>query len=279
MKILVTGYKGFIGGNLAQYFMHKGHEVDGFDYVPEVLPNVEAYDWIVHCGALSSTTETDVDKVWKMNYEFTTRLLQLCDKFGTNLQISSTANLYGNINGKKPIKETDPVLPVSPYAWSKYLVDRLLEEAGINEFQMNVQVFRYFNVYGPGESHKGDQASPITKFTEQAINKKEITLFENSDQYYRDFVCVYDVGYIQEAMLHQDVSDIFNIGTGKPRSFQEIADIIAKKHGAKIKYVPMPDNMKAQYQKYTCADNTKIHNAMPIRRWYTVEEFIDVTKT
>ena len=95
MKVLVTGHKGFIGSYIANYLTEKGHEVEGFEWVEHVVPDVSAYDWVIHCGAISDTTERDVDKVWAHNYEFTLRLLQVCENYNTNIQLVSTSAVYG----------------------------------------------------------------------------------------------------------------------------------------------------------------------------------------
>jgi len=272
MKILVTGHKGFIGSHLANYFTHKGHEVEGFDWVENVVPTVEGYDWVIHTGAISDTTERDVDKVWKHNYEFTMRLLQICEHFGTNIQLASTAAVYGP---NTAFNEHDPVYPQTPYAWSKYLVDKFLVDNQMDQFSMLVQSFRYFNVYGPGEGHKGDQMSLVSKFQRQASQDGAIKLFKNSDQYKRDCVCVYDLVRVHEQMMEKDVSGIFNLGTGTAVDVESVAKIIANKHYAKIEYIDMPDKLKGQYQEYTCADNSKLHNTIKIRNWMTVEDYIN----
>lgn len=272
MKILVTGHKGFIGSQIANYFLHKGHEVEGWDWVENVVPTVEPYDWVIHTGAISDTTERDVDKVWKQNYEFTMRLLQICDHFGTNIQLASTSAVYGP---NTAFNELDPVYPQTPYAWSKYLVDRFLLEQDPTQFNMIVQSFRYFNVYGPGEGHKDDQMSMVSKFQRQASVDGKIKLFKNSDQYKRDLVCVYDLVRVHEQMLETDQSGIFNLGTGKAIDIESVAKLIAEKYDAEIEYIDMPDKLKGQYQEYTCADNSKLHNTIPIRHWTTVEEYIN----
>ena len=273
MKILVTGHKGFIGSHMAQYLVHKGHEVEGFDYVENVVPAVDQYDWVIHLGAISDTTERDVTKVWKHNYEFTLRLMQVCDHYSTNIQLASTAAVYGN-TVKDMYTEEDPVYPMTPYAWSKYLIDKFLIDNGIDQFNGLVQSYRYFNVYGPGEGHKGDQMSMVSKFQRQASENGVIKLFKNSDQYKRDIVCVYDLVRIQEEMLHQDKSGLFNLGTAKAVDIESVAKQIAEKTGAKIEYIDMPDHLKNQYQEYTCADNSKLHNTIPIRHWITLEEYL-----
>ena len=137
-----------------------------------------------------------------------------------------------------------------------------------------VQGFRFFNVYGPYEDHKGDQASPISKFFKQARDTGVITLFEDSDKYLRDFVYVGDCCNIHRFMLTSTDSGIFNIGTGVATSFQTIADLIAKRFNAKIKYVPMPDSLNGQYQEYTCADISQLSKLVNIN-FTTPEDFIN----
>jgi ADP-L-glycero-D-manno-heptose 6-epimerase len=131
-----------------------------------------------------------------------------------------------------------------------------------------------FNVYGPYEDHKGNQASPYTKFTTQAKQSKIINVFENSEDYKRDFVCVDDICAIHEKMLSVDKTDIWNIGTGSPESFENVARTIAKRYGAEIKYIPMPDNLKGQYQKYTCADLTKLNSVID-HKWIDIKDYIN----
>ena len=133
------------------------------------------------------------------------RLLQACDTMGTNFQYASSARVYGPTTH---FTEDGPLLPQSPYAWSKYLLDRFVNQH-INDFNVIVQGFRYFNVYGAYETHKGNQASPYTKFTKQAKEDKIITVFENSEDYKRDFVCVDDVCNVHEKMFSVDKSGIW----------------------------------------------------------------------
>ena len=255
MKILVTGHDGFIGKNLASYLKYKGHEVEGWEWVENKYPDASKYDRVIHLGAISSTTEQDVEKVMKQNYEFTMKLIEICDMMGTSLQFASSASVYGP--GLDGFSETSKCLPQSPYAWSKYLIDRWIADFK-DDFKISIQGFRYFNVYGNFEDHKGDQASPITKFTKQAKETGEILLFEHSENYLRDFISVQDVCLIHEKMLEVDQSGIFNVGTGVPRSFKSIAEVIAKKYNAKIVEIPMPEKLRGQYQEYTCADMKKL---------------------
>lgn len=270
MKICVTGSKGFIGKNLIKHLENLNHDVTGFDYTVNVYPDPSLYDWVIHLGAISSTTERDVEKIMDQNYEYSLKLLQMCDTMGVNFQYASSASVYGNSNN---FKENGPVYPQSPYAWSKYLFDRFVQQA-VGEFKIIVQGFRYFNVYGNHEEHKGDQASPVTKFTQQAKHNGVIKVFENSDQYLRDFVCVDDVCNVHCQMLQQDVSGIYNVGTASPVSFHAVAEAVAKKYNAKIETIPMPDALKAQYQTYTSADLTEL-NKNVIIKFKTIEEYLN----
>lgn len=267
MKILVTGHNGFIGQNMVRYLTSRNHDVDGYEYHPSMIPNLSKYDWVVHLGAISDTTERDVEKILEQNLEFSIRLLNICDMHGVNLQYASSASIYGS---NRDFRENAPAFPQSPYAWSKYLFDRFVSR---NDYRILVQGFRYFNVYGEFEDHKGDQASPVTKFRKQAKETGQIKLFENSDQYLRDFVCVEDICKIHEKFFNVDQSDIWNVGTGKSCSFQDIAKVICEKENAEIIEIPMPNKLKGQYQEYTCADLTKINKIVKID-WTDVIDWI-----
>lgn len=258
MKILVTGHEGFIGQNLVQDLSFQ-HSLGYYEWGDE-LPNIGEYDWVVHLGAISSTTERDVERVMRQNYDFSHWVLDQCLKHGVNLQYSSSASVYGL---RREFKEDSPVDPRSPYAWSKYLFDRDIN-ALLSNSQPNIRIqgFRYFNVYGPHEEHKGDQASPHHKFYRQASTTGIIRLFYGSHHYHRDFVPVERVCEVHSEFLNIPESGIWNIGTGTTRSFQEVAEDIVRETGAKIEYVDMPEIIRVQYQVYTCADITKLNRSL-----------------
>jgi ADP-L-glycero-D-manno-heptose 6-epimerase len=266
MKILITGHEGFVGKNLAP-FLDKENDLFGYEWNPKSLPDVSGYDWVIHLGAISSTTERDVDKVMLQNYEFSKWLFNQCNINGVNFQYASSASVYGT---NTDFNEDAPKQPQSYYATSKYLFDRWIMQ---QEHKIIVQGFRYFNVYGQFEDHKGDQASPITKFFNQA-KTGTITLFENSDNYKRDFIYVGDCCNIHRYMLTTTETGIFNIGTGVATSFQTIGELVAKRFNANIKYIPMPEALKGQYQEYTCADIKKLSNIVNIN-FTTPKEFIN----
>ena len=95
MRILVTGYKGFIGKNVSNYLFTHGHDVEGWEFIDNAVPDPSSYDWVIHLGAITSTTYTDVDKILEQNFEYSMRLLQVCETYGTNFQYASSASVYG----------------------------------------------------------------------------------------------------------------------------------------------------------------------------------------
>jgi ADP-L-glycero-D-manno-heptose 6-epimerase len=252
MKILLTGHKGFIGSYMLNALAD--HEVTTYDWSDGGRPSVMGYDWVVHLGGISSTTERDIDKILRQNTEFSIALYEECKTFGVNMQYASSASVYGlGID----FRESAPVDPRNPYAWSKYLFERYVEQ---NPTGSIVQGFRYFNVYslnGAGEEHKANQASPFYQFYQQS-KTGEIRVFEDSEDYKRDFVPVEEVIDIHLKFLNVKESGVFNIGSGKPMSFLDIANTF----NVKVVEIPMPEILKSSYQKYTCADMTKTRKTL-----------------
>jgi len=251
MKILITGYKGFIGQNMVNA-LKDNHELSLYEWGEEP-PDFEGLDWCIHLGAISSTAEKNVEKIMKQNHDFSCVVLMACQLNGVNLQYASSASVYGLAQN---FNENSPKSPQSPYAWSKYLFDRHIESQKFDGIR--VQGFRYFNVYGPHEDHK-DQPSPYHTFTKQAKETGMIKLFEHSDKYLRDFVPVEHIVDIHQKFFDVKESGIWNLGTGRPTSFEDVARMIADRYNAKIEYIPMPEHLEKQYQKYTCADLTKLN--------------------
>lgn len=256
MKILITGYKGFIGQNMVNA-LKSDHELSLYEWGDEP-PEFEGLDWCIHLGANSSTNERNVDEIMKQNHDFSCIVLMACQMNGVNLQYASSASVYG-LN--QDFKEDAPKDPRSPYAWSKYLFDR---HVTASKFQKNtvVQGFRYFNVYGPHEDHKHGQASPYTTFAKQAKDTGVIKIFEGSESFLRDFVPVSTVVDIHKKFFNVKESGIWNVGTGEPKSFKQVAEEVAEQYHARIEYIPMPESLKSQYQAYTCADLNKLNTTL-----------------
>jgi len=252
MKILLTGHKGFIGQHMLKELESGGHDVDVYEW-GNVLPSVLDKDWVIHLGAISSTTERDIDKILVQNYDFTRQLFDVCKIHGVNLQYASSASVYGM---GADFRETAPPDPRTPYAWSKYLFERYHQQ---HQGGNIVQGFRYFNVYGPeGEEHKGRQGSPFYQFQQQALNIGRIEIFQGSENHRRDFVHVSQVIDMQLKFLKIADSGIWNIGSGKTLSFREIAETF----DCEIVEIPIPEILKSSYQTYTCADMTKTYRTL-----------------
>lgn len=233
----------------------RGHAVSTYEWNDGNMPSIMDQDWVIHIGGISSTTERDIDKILTQNYDFSRQIFNTCKTYGVNLQYASSASVYGM---GQDFRETAPPDPRTPYAWSKYLMERYhLSHQGGNI----VQGFRYFNVYGPeGEEHKGNQASPFMQFKKQYQETGRVKLFENSDDYLRDFIHISKLIDIQLQFLETNQSGVFNVGSGIARSFKDVALTICSE--AEIDYIPMPDILKDSYQRYTCADMSKTWTAL-----------------
>ena len=268
-RVLITGAGGFIGGTLAAYLEHRGYTVTRFDINlgDSGMPDLMNQDAVIHLGANSSTTETDLQKILDQNFEFSAMLYEMCEMLEIKFQYASSASVYGT---SRSFKESDFCKPLSPYAFSKYMFDCWL----MNQ-NYPYQGFRYFNVYGLGEDKKGDQASPVFKFIKQALSSGEIKIFENSEKYKRDFICVEDVCEVHYRMLNNPASGIFNVGTGNPISFRDVADIVKANAHCQITEIPMPKELKGQYQKFTKSDNSKILEIIGEYDWKSVNQYVE----
>ena len=256
MKILITGNRGFIGSHAERQFRKLGHEVITYEWDPDRLPRIEGLDWVLHFGAISSTTEQDVAKVMRQNVDFSIWLYNECSKYDVNLQWSSSASVYGLGND---FTESAPVDPRSPYAWSKYLFEHYVSK---NPTKITCQGFRYFNVWGSNETHKGSQASPYHQFALQAQTSGTVKVFVGSENFKRDFIPVEQVIDTHIRFLDVSESGIWNVGTGETKSFMDIALETAEKYKVSITTIPFPKQLEYSYQKYTCADLTKLQKTL-----------------
>ncbi len=268
-RVLITGAGGFIGGNLAAYLSHRGYDVTKFDINlgNSGMPDLVNQDIVIHLGANSNTTETDVRKILQENFEYSVDLYEMCELYEIKFQYASSASVYGT---SKTFKEDDFCRPLSPYAFSKYMFDCWLMHQNYP-----YQGFRYFNVYGLGEDKKGNQASPVSKFIKQAQRNGEIKIFEKSEKYKRDFVCIDDVCEIHLRMLESDACGVFNIGTGQTTSFKDVAEAVKSNSNTIITEIPMPKELKGQYQKFTKADNSKLLEIIGEYSWKSVNEYVE----
>ena len=242
--IIVTGSKGFIGQNFLKALKDKEiKEVEKNDswHFRQSFNDWDKVELILHQGAISHTTSTNLKALQHFNVEFSQWILQQAIKYQIPIKYASSASVYGHTL-------TD-MNPLNYYAISKLTVDYWIQDH-IDEFSF-IQAFRYFNVYGDGEEHKEDQASPVSKFTKQIKETGVLKLFKGSDRYLRDFVCVDDV--VDIVLNNDKPSGIYDLGTSNPTSFQEVGELVAKKYNGTIEYIPFPKHLECKYQEYTCA--------------------------
>jgi ADP-L-glycero-D-manno-heptose 6-epimerase len=302
--IIVTGGAGFIGSNLIKGLNERGYanilvvdnltngvkfrnicDCDIADYedkemfMENLTQGIDYYgkiDAIFHEGACSSTTEWDGRFMMRNNYEYSKELFHYCVDRGILFSYASSASVYGA--GSEFREQRSHEDPLNMYAYSKYLFDQYVRK-NTSEQDSQVVGFRYFNVYGPREQHKGAMASVAFHFNNQLIEQGRVRLFEGSDGYgpgeqRRDFVYVKDVVDVKLWFLeHPERSGIFNLGTGSSHSFNDVARAVIKYHGyGEIEYIPFPDHLKGRYQSYTQADIGALRQA-----GYS-EEFFNVTQ-
>lgn len=241
--IILTGSKGFIGQNFLKSLQEPIIEVEQ-KYCFEFLQSFENWNeisLILHQGAISSTTERDINKLHHYNVEFTLLLFEKAIEYQIPVKFASSASVYGNTSGE--------INPLNYYAITKLQVDYFIQD-NLNKFS-SIQSFRYYNVYGNQEDHKEDQASPIFKFTKQVRETGKLKLFTGSHQFLRDFVCVNDI--VNVVLNNDKPSGIYDLGTSNPMSFQEVAELVIQKEGGEIEYIPFPEHLQGKYQTYTCA--------------------------
>ena len=236
MKVLLTGSNGFIGKNLLKKFKKLGWYVWTLD-VDESLNKAPEYgqlesivkqcDGIFHVGAISDTTLHDCNKMLYYNYTLSKDIFDLARKYDKKVVYSSSAATYGLGDN----------LPTNIYGWSK----KLAEEYGLKACKKFVAL-RYFNVYGPGEGHKGKMASVAY----QAYQKGSFTLFPKKPL--RDFVYINDVVNANLAAFKLD-RGIFDVGYGKAMPFEELVSGV----GVEFNYTT-EDKIPSWYQYYTCAN-------------------------
>jgi ADP-L-glycero-D-manno-heptose 6-epimerase len=252
--IILTGSQGFIGQNFLKHLKEPVIEVEQqncFEFL-QSFENWNEVSLILHQGAISYTTEKDINKLHHYNVEFTLLLFQKAIEYQIPVKFASSASVYGNTQGD--------INPLNYYAITKLQMDYFIQD-NLNKFS-HISSYRYYNVYGNQEDHKGDQASPISKFTKQVRETGKLKLFTGSHEFLRDFVCVNDI--VNVVLDNDKPSGIYDLGTSNPISFQEVADLVIQKEGGEIEYIPFPDHLRDKYQTYTCAKQEFDYNFMSV---------------
>ena len=292
--IIVTGGAGFVGSNLVLALNQRGHSdilvvddlKDGTKFKNLVDAEIADYkdkdaflqqlhtpnhsfgpvEAVFHNGACSDTTEWNGQYMMSVNYEYSKALLDYCQARNIPFIYASSAAVYGG--GKVFKEERGHEAPLNVYGYSKFLFDQYLRRRIKTGLKSQVVGFRYFNVYGPREQHKGKMASTAFHFNNQILEFGKCKLFQGSDGYgdgeqRRDFIHVDDVCAVNLWVWeHPKVSGIFNLGTGRAQPFNDVAKAVIKYHGkGKIEYIPFPDVLKGRYQSFTEADMSALRAA------------------
>lgn len=311
---LITGAAGFIGSNIAQSLNSNGHNViicDRFRsgskwrnlqavLISDVIPPENISEWIklegknldgiIHMGAISATTETDVDKIIINNFKLSSDLWRSACIHGLPFIYASSAATYGN--GDKGFLDNESasaqaqLRPLNPYGWSKLIFDRYIisEKDKKNCTPPQWVGLKFFNVYGPNEHHKGEMRSVINKMFPKVYNNEVISLFRSHKAEYidggqlRDFIYVKDcLKVINWFLNNNQISGIFNVGTGKPRSFNDLIAAVGRvlNKKPKIEYVDMPSQIRNSYQYYTKAEMDKISQCGYVEAFHSLEDGVE----
>lgn len=301
--IVVTGGAGFIGSNIVKWLNKKGREdilviddlSDGtkfrnivdcniLDYldkdhfyqlIEKNDPSLTSTSAILHEGACSDTTEWDGKFMMNNNYQYSKVLLQYAVHHQIPFLYASSAAVYGNNQVFKESIECEQ--PLNVYAYSKWQFDQYVRHV-LPRADSQIVGFRYFNVYGPREQHKGKMSSVAFHFNNQIKDSGITKLFAGCDEYgngeqLRDFIFVDDVCKVNMWFLENpDKSGIFNVGTGRAQSFNDVANSVIAWHGkGKIEYISFPESLKGCYQSYTQADISALRTAGYVEDFHTVE--------
>jgi ADP-L-glycero-D-manno-heptose 6-epimerase len=309
--ILITGAAGFIGSCIVKHFNDQGREdiivVDrmrdgdkwlnlrGLKYLEfihadefvhdEIITSVfdDGVDQVYHMGACSSTTERDMDFLIKNNLEYSKIIWGFCTQYNVPLCYASSAATYGS--GEQGYNDDESqihkLMPLNGYGYSKQLMDEwALKQDKTPEKWYGV---KFFNVYGPNEYHKGKMSSVVFQAFNQINENGEVKLFQSHHKDYedggqlRDFVYVKDVVSAMHRLINDDhngQNGIYNLGTGKARSFRDLATATFQAMGKEpnIKYIPMPESLRGQYQYYTQANMDKLFHALPDFTFNSLED-------
>ncbi|MBU3725494.1 MAG: ADP-glyceromanno-heptose 6-epimerase [Burkholderiaceae bacterium] len=320
MTIIVTGAAGFIGSNLVKALNQAGEtriiavddltEADKFknivdceidDYLDkdDFIERLESglsgkrITAILHQGACSDTMETDGQYMMDNNFRYSRMLLGWAQQHGIPFLYASSAAVYGANTVFR--EERSCEAPLNVYGYSKFLFDQTVRKL-VSDTRGRAPVigFRYFNVYGPREQHKARMASVAFHHFNQYQAEGRVKLFTGYDgwragEQERDFVSVEDVVkvnlfFLNRALAGNSTSGIFNLGTGRAQTFNEVAqaviNTIEKKKQSlaqlikdkKIEYIPFPDALKGKYQSHTQADLTRLRAAGYKAKFLTVQE-------
>lgn len=293
--IIVTGGAGFIGSAIVWELNRRGEhniiiidelgkdekwknliglEFEDFinknEFVDHIKKNAfDNTDAIIHMGANSSTTEIDADLLFNNNYLYTKILAEFCLRNNVRFIYASSAATYGDgSNGfGDDENKCESLRPLNMYGYSKQLFDLwAIKNKALNK----IVGLKYFNVYGPNEYHKGDMRSVVHKAFEQVKDTGKVRLFKSKNPKYRDGEQMRDFIYVKDAVdmtlhfwEHKDRNGLFNIGSGKARTWNDLVTVLFKsvEKNINIEYIDMPAHLADKYQYFTEAPLLKIKAA------------------
>lgn len=243
-----------------------------FDFLEK---HKKAIRLVLHFGGISSTMEKNVDIIVKNNINLSIDLYEYCIDNKIRFIYASSAATYGNgTNGlldRDDVEYLDDLRPLNAYGWSKHCIDKHIWSTDNRKqsLENGVVALKFFNVYGPNEYHKGNQCSVIYSFYNQLKQGNTLQLFKsykpeyNNGEQCRDFIWIQDcVNVVLWMIKHPTVSGIYNVGSGTPRTFNDVANIISSvlKKECAIEYIEMPKGLKEQYQYHTQANISKLRS-------------------
>ncbi|WP_250452014.1 ADP-glyceromanno-heptose 6-epimerase [Caballeronia sp. ATUFL_M2_KS44] len=320
MTFIVTGAAGFIGSNIVKALNERGEhrviavdnltradkfknlvdcEIDDYLDKTEFVERFRRGDFgrvraVFHEGACSDTMETDGRYMMDNNFRYSRDVMDICLEQGAQFLYASSAATYGG--SSRFVEERELEKPLNVYGYSKFLFDQIVRQI-LPKAGSQIVGFRYFNVYGPRETHKGRMASVAFHNFNQFRAEGKVKLFGEYNGYAageqtRDFVSVEDVVKVNLHFLdHPEKSGIFNLGTGRAQPFNDIASTVVNSLRAMngeaplslaelvqrglIEYVPFPDALRGKYQCFTQADQSRLRAAGYDAPFLTVQEGVD----
>lgn len=269
-------WKNLVGKKFAR-FIHKDNFLEML-FESGLEENLEA---IIHIGACSTTTERDADYMFENNLNYSIELATYAVENNIRFIYASSAATYGD--GSNGYTENNPeeLRPLNVYGLSKHLFDRWVID---HELESTFTGLKFFNVFGPNEYHKGEMASMIYKSYLQIENLGKVRLFKSNDSNYkdgeqkRDFIYVKDAVEVLWKILTLDkFTGIYNLGTGKARTWNDLVNAVFHALGKKpkIEYIDMPDDLAGQYQNFTQADMKKLNRSKARLKFTSLEDGIE----
>ncbi|MGB9801796.1 MAG: ADP-glyceromanno-heptose 6-epimerase [Arcobacter sp.] len=308
--ILITGAAGFIGSNLCFYFQNNypnskvialdsfrsgetlsngnlksfghyknllgftGTVISGDINDKELLNQIDEdyeFDFIFHEAAISDTTASEQDLMVKTNVNAYEDLLKMAINHNANMIYASSAATYGDATSPQTVGNENPG---NVYGFSKLMMDNITYDYLKKDLDISIVGLRYFNVYGPREFYKNKTASTVIQFGHQILAGNTPKLFEGSDKILRDFIYIEDVIQANIKAATPKKSGVYNVGTGKARSFQDIADILQKELGTNLGTNYIPNPYIGQYQFHTEANIEDTKTYLDYEPKYEMEDGI-----